>query len=385
MASKWLSPLRSFLHSFLPRKRRIEDFYHVSTLLGSGNYSTVKLGIHKKTGEEVALKIIEKESLSELERENLTNETEILKNCCHPNIVTLKDVFEDRKRVVLVMELLKGGELLEAIRSKKTFPESEAKAIVRQIIEALAYLHSNGIIHRDVKPENVLFTTNFSEVCHLKLVDFGFARVVGEGFVHTPCGSAAYVAPEIVREEPYSVTVDMWSVGVILYILLCGFPPFYHEEAKKLFERIKKGVVEFPDPYWSRVSLPAKDLVRQLLASPSTRLSATAALQHPWLLLSRDSPLRSQNNSIRLSESVGHSLRSVDDSAFAAALGLSLASEGKRRKKREKRRRNKQEKRDEKEKESQEDNEDNNCHSKREEEDSKSPRESNESRRPAII
>jgi len=270
-----------------PRKKKIEDFYEIKNVVGSGNYSIVNRGIHKKSDEEVALKIIEKDLVSDFEKENLYTEIEILRTYGdHPNIIKLKEVYEDRKRLILVLEFMKGGELLQHIRRKKFYSEKEASIIIKKVIEAAAYLHKNGVVHRDLKPENLLFSSE-DEDSELKIADFGFARYIGEGSLQTPCGSPAYVAPEIVNEQDYNKAVDMWSIGVILYILLCGFPPFYHETTEQIFVKIKEGQFNFPDPYWSKVSSAAKELVSLLLkVDPKERITAEDALLHPWIAAS---------------------------------------------------------------------------------------------------
>jgi len=284
MAAKFLTQFGSKVKTIFPRKKKLEDLYDINEQLGAGNYAVVKIGTHKKTREQFALKIIEKDKIPDYEKDNLMNEIDILKNYSnHPNIITLKEVYEDRKRLVLIMELMRGGELLEQIRKKKYYSEKEASAIARQIIEAISYLHKNGIDHRDVKPENILFSAEHEDA-ELKIADFGFAKFIGDGVLSTPCGSPAYVAPEIVREEEYTKAVDMWSVGVIIYILLCGFPPFYAKDTQIIFAQITEGKFDFPDPYWTKISQSAKELIAWMLQmNPKERATADAALDHPWI------------------------------------------------------------------------------------------------------
>jgi calcium/calmodulin-dependent protein kinase I len=284
MAARFFSEFSLKVKKVLPRKKKIEDSYEIKNELGSGHYSIVKRGVHKKTGEEVALKIIEKELLSEFEKEHLSTEIEILKIYgTHPNIITLRDVYEDRKRLVLVMDCMRGGDLLQHIKKKKYFSEKEASSIIKKVIKAIAYLHKNGIVHRDIKPDNLLFTSE-DDNAEVKIADFGFARYIGDAGLREPCGSPAYVAPEIVNEENYNKAVDMWSVGVTLYILLCGFPPFYDEIMEKLFVQIKEGRYDFPDPYWTKVSASAKELISSMLkVNPKERITAEDALAHPWI------------------------------------------------------------------------------------------------------
>jgi len=301
MAARFLTEFGLKVKGILPRKKKIEDVYEIKSIIGSGNYSVVKYGVHKKTGEEVALKIIEKELVSDYERENLSTEIEILREYGnHPNIITLKEVFEDRKRLILVLEFMKGGELLQRIRKKKRYSEKEASYIIKKVVQAAAYLHKNGIVHRDFKPENLLFTSE-EEDAELKIADFGFARYIGEGFLKTPCGSPAYVAPEIVKEQNYNKSVDMWSIGVILYILLCGFPPFYHENTEKIFLQIQEGKFDFPPPYWTKISASAKELVSLLLkVDPKERITAEDTLLHPWIVgFTASEPLEASEKVIR--------------------------------------------------------------------------------------
>jgi len=271
--------------TILPRKKRLEELYEIKEQLGSGAYSVVKVGIHKKTGEHFALKIIDKERLSDFDKENVLNEIEILKNYCdHPHIISLKEVYDDRRRTVLILELMTGGELLEQLRKKKFYSEKEACILARKLIEAVAHLHKNGVVHRDLKPENILFTTE-EDTAELKIADFGFAAFIGDGVCKTPCGSPAYVAPEIAREDEYTKAVDVWSIGVIIYIMLCGFPPFYDHDEEILFELIKKGEFDFPSPFWKNISASAKELICLMLKmNPKERITAGDALSHPWLL-----------------------------------------------------------------------------------------------------
>jgi calcium/calmodulin-dependent protein kinase I len=285
--SKWVNSLRSKVKKIIPlsKKRRfIEETYEVKDDLGVGSYSVVKRAVHKKTGDLVAIKIYDKARLSIFDKECIKTEVEILKALRHPNIVTLRETYDTHRKLYIVMELMSGGELLDCIQKKKLFPEKEASRMFRQIVSALAFLHSNGIVHRDIKPDNLLLSSE-SEDAVVKIADFGFAKRIGDGMLHTPCGSPVYSAPEIVREESYDKSVDMWSAGVLLYILLCGFPPFYHPKPDRLFQEIERGVFDFPDPQWASISSSAKELVSLLLKrNPSERLTAQQALEHPWLV-----------------------------------------------------------------------------------------------------
>jgi len=283
--SKWVNSFRSKVKKLLPisKRRIVEETYEFKEELGVGNYSVVKKAVHKKTGEVVAIKIYDKRHLRIFDKGCINTEVEILKSLRHSNVINIKEAYDAPKKLYIVMEFMEGGELLDLIRKRKVFPEREACKIFHQTISALAYLHSLGIIHRDIKPDNLLLTTT-GEDAIVKIADFGFAKRIGDGILYTPCGSPVYTAPEIIREEPYNKSADMWSVGILLYILLCGFPPFYHRDPNKLFDVIEKGVFDFPNPQWANISSSAKELVSLLLTlEPSERLTAQQALVHPWL------------------------------------------------------------------------------------------------------
>jgi len=263
---------------------KIEEIYDVKDDLGKGAFSVVKLAISKKTGEKVAVKIIDKKAAStEQDEKRLKTEVEILKKVKHPNVVCLKDMFETSEKLCLVMELVTGGELFDKIVEKGQYSERDASVIVQKILSAVEYLHSINIAHRDLKPENLLLKAgNDTEVM---LSDFGLSKIVGaESMMETACGTPYYVAPEVLMSTGYDKEVDLWSVGVITYLLLCGFPPFYGESLPEVFEQIMKAEFDFPDPYWTDISKDAKDLINKLLVVDSkARLTASQALKHPWV------------------------------------------------------------------------------------------------------
>jgi len=201
----------------------------------------------------------------------------------HPNIGGLKDVFETKEKVYLVMELVTGGELFDKIVEKGSFTEKEAVGIVRKILGAVRYLHNNGIAHRDLKPENLLVKSE--DETEVMLSDFGLSKIIGEEtMMQTACGTPYYVAPEVLSASGYGQEVDCWSVGVITYLLLCGFPPFFGESLPEVFEQIMKAEFNFPNPYWAEISAEAKDFICKLLVvEAEKRLTAASALEHPWL------------------------------------------------------------------------------------------------------
>ena len=183
----------------------------------------------------------------------------------HPNVVKLYEIFDDVHVLYLVMELMKGGELFDRIVEKESYSEKEAAETIRPLVDSIRYCQENGIIHRDLKPENVLYETQ-DEKAIIKISDFGLARFVQSyELATTACGTPGYVAPEIIEGKGYGKEVDYWSIGIILYIMLCGFPPFYDENNEKLFTSITKCDYEFPSPYWDKISDDAKDLISKIL------------------------------------------------------------------------------------------------------------------------
>ena len=262
---------------------KITDFYDVKQTLGEGTFAKVKLGILKRTGVPYAIKIIDKATLAE-NREALLTEISILKQVKHPNVIGLIDIFETRKKLYLIMKVLSGGELFDRIVEKGTFSEADAAALSRKILGATEYLHGLGIVHRDLKPENLLYE-NESEHSEVQIADFGLSKFAShDELLKTACGTPGYVAPEVLHMNGYGKEVDLWSIGVIIYILLCGFPPFYAEDDNEMFEMIKEADYDFPSPYWDEVGDSAKDLVRKLLEKdPELRLTATQALEHEWV------------------------------------------------------------------------------------------------------
>lgn len=262
----------------------IEKYYTLEEELGRGTFSIVRKGVSKKNGESAAVKIIDKSRIQD-KKDMLKAEVDILKNVEHPNIVLLKEMFETQSYIFLVMELISGGELFDKICERGSYNELDASKIVRDILQAVNYLHKKGIMHRDLKPENLLFESSKPDA-PIKLADFGLSAFVGdENMLKTACGTPGYVAPEVLLGYKYTVAVDMWSVGVIMYILLCGFPPFYEDNVVALFEQIIEGNYSFPDPYWTEITDSAKHLISQLLqVEPEKRYSAEQALKHPWVI-----------------------------------------------------------------------------------------------------
>mmetsp|Transcript_20441 Transcript_20441/g.60337 ORF Transcript_20441/g.60337 Transcript_20441/m.60337 type:complete len:320 (-) Transcript_20441:423-1382(-) len=264
-------------------KAGLSKDYELGKHLGSGNFAEVKQATRKSDGAQVAVKIIDKAKVGEMQ-DAVDSEIEIMRSMDHPNVIKLYAIYDEKKKMNLVMELVTGKELFDRIVDRGSYTEADAAKCVAQLCTALAYLHAKGIVHRDLKPENLLYADPSPEA-QIKLADFGLAKLVGGAVVmQTACGTPGYVAPEILANKGYGLEVDMWSVGVILYILLCGFPPFYEEELPALFKQIMSGKYDFPSPWWDNISSDAKDLVSKLLVvDPKQRLSAAEVLQHPWI------------------------------------------------------------------------------------------------------
>ncbi|XP_061179750.1 serine/threonine-protein kinase DCLK2-like isoform X1 [Saccostrea echinata] len=267
----------------------VTNKYDLGRTLGDGNFAIVRQSKLKSGGGEFAMKVIDKPKLKGKEH-MVENEIEIMKDCHHHNIVKLYEEYETSDKIYLVMELVKGGDLFDAITQSVKFGEVDAAHMVKDLCNALFYLHSRSIVHRDLKPENLLVHRNKDGSISLKLADFGLAMDVKEP-IYTVCGTPTYVAPEILSEIGYGLEVDMWAVGVITYILLCGFPPFRSPDRNQteLFEFIKAGEYEFLSPYWDNISPYAKDLIEHLLVvDKKKRYTAIETLSHPWILCNGD-------------------------------------------------------------------------------------------------
>uniref|UniRef100_A0A669C4Z8 non-specific serine/threonine protein kinase n=1 Tax=Oreochromis niloticus TaxID=8128 RepID=A0A669C4Z8_ORENI len=258
--------------------------YRIGKVIGDGNFAVVKDCVERSTGKEFALKIIDKTKCSGKEH-LIENEVAVLRKVKHPNIIMLIEEVDTPSELYLVMELVKGGDLFDAITSSAKYTERDASIMVYNLAGALKYLHSLNIVHRDIKPENLLVFEYPDGTKSLKLGDFGLATVV-EGPLYTVCGTPTYVAPEIIAESGYGLKVDIWAAGVITYILLCGFPPFRSEnnQQEDLFDQILRGRLDFPSPYWDNITDSAKELIGKMLqVNAEARYTAQDVLSHPWV------------------------------------------------------------------------------------------------------
>jgi serine/threonine protein kinase len=256
--------------------------YTLGKKLGEGGYAVVKEGVSKIDGSSYAIKILNRKKMDKKHEDGLRHEVKIMMDLNHPNIVKAYDLFEEPESFYVVMELITGGELFDRIVRKTCYKEAEARQLARTLLGAIKYMHDNNIVHRDLKPENLLLTSEKNDF-DIKVVDFGFATEVDGDNLRAHCGTPGYIAPEILKDLPYGKSVDMWSFGVILYILLGGYPPFYDKNQQLLFRKIMKGAYVFHPEYWQEVSDEGKDLIRKLLVvDVPSRLTVEQALAHPW-------------------------------------------------------------------------------------------------------
>ncbi|XP_042592725.1 calcium/calmodulin-dependent protein kinase type II subunit gamma isoform X36 [Cyprinus carpio] len=264
---------------------RFTDENQLYEELGKGAFSVVRRCVKKSTGQEYAAKIINTKKLSARDHQKLEREARICRLLKHPNIVRLHDSIAEEGFHYLVFDLVTGGELFEDIVAREYYSEADASHCINQILESVSHIHQHDIVHRDLKPENLLLASKMKGAA-VKLADFGLAiEVQGDqqawfGFAGTP----GYLSPEVLRKDPYGKPVDIWACGVILYILLVGYPPFWDEDQHKLYQQIKAGAYDFPSPEWDTVTAEAKNLINQMLTiNPAKRITAEQALKHPWV------------------------------------------------------------------------------------------------------
>ncbi|XP_052463452.1 calcium/calmodulin-dependent protein kinase type II subunit beta isoform X38 [Carassius gibelio] len=264
---------------------RFTDEFQLYEELGKGAFSIVRRCVKLCTGQEYAAKIINTKKLSARDHQKLEREARICRLLKHPNIVRLHDSISEEGFHYLLFDLVTGGELFEDIVAREYYSEADASHCIQQILEAVLHCHQMGVVHRDLKPENLLLASKCKNAA-VKLADFGLAiEVQGEqqawfGFAGTP----GYLSPEVLRKEAYGKPVDIWACGVILYILLVGYPPFWDEDQHKLYQQIKAGAYDFPSPEWDTVTPEAKNLINQMLTiNPAKRITAQEALKHPWV------------------------------------------------------------------------------------------------------
>lgn len=268
-------------------KRKFEDIYVTGGTLGSGTFAKVKLCIRLADKKQFAVKIIEKKLLTRRETAGLKDEIRILKAMKYPHILSITDSFDNGRQIRLVLELCEADDLYDRISKSRNgyFSETRAAFITCILARTVKYLHENFVVHRDLKPENILFTKKGV----LKVSDYGLAHYLkipkDLHFMHTCCGTPHYVAPEVLNTNEYTYKVDYWSIGVILYIMLCGFQPFNSHTINGMYALIIKGEYNFPSPYWTNISQDAKHCVSSLMCvDVKQRLDADQLMRHSFII-----------------------------------------------------------------------------------------------------
>lgn len=266
------------------KKGKLAEFYSIQGKLGRGNFAVVRKVQRRKDGKFFAAKIITKKTMRPKDLELLGKEVMILKMLKHPNINQMIETFDTKNHLYIVLELLEGENLFENIVRRRVYTERDAANVVKQVARACAYMHGRGIIHRDLKPENLVYLDKtHRQIC---VTDFGLSKYMDhtQSQTKTACGTPAFVAPEVLRQEAYGTQVDMWSLGTILYIMLCGYPPFVEKNLPRLYKAIKRGNVQFNKPYWEKISPDAKNCVQGLLMLDiKKRMSPAELLEHAWI------------------------------------------------------------------------------------------------------
>ncbi|KAI9245072.1 kinase-like domain-containing protein [Sporodiniella umbellata] len=295
------------------------NMYQLITRLGDGAFSKVYDAIHIESQEKVAIKVIRKADLNNQQKTGVLKEVQLMRGLNSPYIIKLLDFKETKEYFFLILEVCEGGELFHQIIRLTYLSEDLSRHCIRQVAEGIRYLHEErGIVHRDIKPENLLFVPiDFIEretplvvsdldepkedegrfvpglggggIGQVKIADFGLSKIIWDQQTRTPCGTVGYTAPEIVKDERYSMSVDIWALGCVLYTLLCGFPPFYDESIPTLTEKVAKGSYTFLSPWWDTISDQAQDLVSHLLeVDPDKRYTIRQFFEHPWMTLPHD-------------------------------------------------------------------------------------------------
>jgi len=263
------------------KRENPKKYYKFEKTLGTGAFGEVKKAIHKQSKKAYAVKILKKSKLDPQTKKVLEREIAVMSKLHHPNIVSLIEAYDTSRKTYLILELVSGGELFDEIVSRdQPYYEKDAADIVRQVLHAIAYMNSVGIAHRDLKPENLLLDADHN----IKISDFGLSKDFSSEVMTTSCGTATYVAPEVLSATGYDVACDIWSVGVITYILLSGHIPFDGPDEDKVFDKILTANYSFPPQLWDPVSDEAKDFISKIfVVEPKNRMTASECLEHPWL------------------------------------------------------------------------------------------------------
>lgn len=309
---------RTIPHTRIEDERQIEDIYEFGEVLGRGSFGVVKEATNKATGSRWAIKAVNKEKAGTSAVKLLEREVLIMKKIDHKHLVHLEEIYETSKRMYLVMELCDAGGVQKLLEKKTRLTEKETWTVINQLAHAVAYLHDCDIVHRDLKLENILLSQPVgNELLNIKLTDFGLSFVKGgvgsDSMMQSVCGTPIYMAPEVIDDLGYSQQCDIWSIGVIMYTLLTGRPPFLAETEEKLYELIKKGEVDFSDPCWETCHESAKNLLLGMLkVDPAYRRTAKEILNHPWI--TGDSEASEPSNVLELMKMYREELRQGSES-----------------------------------------------------------------------
>ncbi|KAK6294398.1 hypothetical protein J4Q44_G00352280 [Coregonus suidteri] len=309
MASQWNTPRVSSAERKVPHTRMedeadLQQIYSFGRKLGQGSFGVVCEATHNETRKKWAIKKVNKEKAGSSGVKLLEREVSILKRVNHAHIIHLEEVFETQKRMYLVTELCEGGELKELLQKNTRFTEEETRHIISSLAEAIVYLHKKDIVHRDLKLENILVKSYHhgidNDMINIKVTDFGLSVKKGgvgsENMLKATCGTPIYMAPEVINAHEYSQQCDVWSIGVIMYMLLCGEPPFIASSEERLFEMIKKGELNFDGPVWDTISDAAKKVLSYLLkVDPAHRITANELLDNPWITGDTNTPATPKN------------------------------------------------------------------------------------------
>jgi len=313
--------------------------YEMMEQIGHGSYSVCRRCVHRGTRVEYAVKIVDRSKRDSEEEVQI-----LLRYGQHPNIISLRDMFEEEDKVYLVFELMRGGELLDKILRQKFFSEREARAVMEKVTNVVKYLHQNGVVHRDLKPSNILYADDSGNPDTIRICDFGFAKQLraDNGMLMTPCYTANYVAPEVLKKQGYDAACDVWSLGVLLFTMLAGETPFAsgpEDSPEDILQRIGKGQYDMSSGNWSTVSSLAKDIVTKMLdVNPSRRLTTQQILAHPWMT-SRNQPTTNllRQDSQHLKAAVSATFQALrNQSPLAPTVGNIGQSELARRRRRSK-------------------------------------------------
>jgi len=277
---EWMAHLKEF------NIANILEKYTFHEKIGTGKFSVVYRATSKADKQEYAIKVIDKKLLKPEEKEFLLSETSVMKILDHPNVIKLIDTIETKSHIYIITEIVKDGDLFDYIINREYLEEWDASLVMKQLIASIYFLHNIGIIHRDLKPENLLITLgDFEQVKEVKIIDFGFAKLInGDEKLSDTCGTPNYVAPEVLRGTGYDKSADVWSLGVIMYLMVRGYLPFDAHDVNVILKNTLKAEIPLEDEHWDKVSPEAKDLVKKFLhKDPSKRISLAEASHHPWI------------------------------------------------------------------------------------------------------